>query len=226
MLFATIEEAVRFLDEEVHPQQPPIADAALRARVLALSLALEFPEVDSWQRLFVSGEGFDQRLLILVDALCREHLLGWPLLESLGEVARGEGPAELPTRVLESSVFGALVACVSSYAKASVCDVAWNDEIHTLCVECVYLCLLRCTHACIDELAPEELQAEGYEVLCLRCEALLQEYPTTLEHDARELQQLKGKEGDEATTRRRLALQYRANKKRVLLNAIQYMRSM
>lgn len=72
-----------------------------------------------------------------------------------------------------------------------------------------------------DELAPEELQAEGYEVLCLRCEALLREYPTSLEQDARELQQLRGTEGD----RRQLALRYRANKKRVLLNAIQHMRS-
>lgn len=106
MLFASVEEAVRFLDEEVHPQQPPPAAASLRAQVLNLSLALEFPEIDSWQRLFVSAEGFDQRLLILVDALCREHLLGWPLLESSADLVRGEGPAELPTRVLESSVFG------------------------------------------------------------------------------------------------------------------------
>lgn len=76
-----------------------------------------------------------------------------------------------------------------------------------------------------DELAPGELQEEGYEVLCLRCEALLREFPTTLEQDARELQQLKAREHEEATARRRLALRFRSNKKRVLLNAIQYMRS-
>lgn len=247
VLFANVEEAVCFLDEEVHPQQLPVAGTTpqLRAKVLQLSLELEFPEIESWERLFVSAEGFDQRLLMVIDTLCREHLLGWPLLESLGDVARGEGPAEMPTRVLDSSVFGTH----EGNGCSMICGCAHGvhmeghhplqqrivDTVHTrtpvLVSPCsppvwVFHAVASITINNTDELAPEELQAEGYEVLCLRCEALLGEYPTSLEQDARALQQLRGKEVDEQTRRTQLALRYRSNKKRVLLNAIQHMRSM
>ncbi len=179
-------------------------------------------------------------------------MLGWPLLDSSVELARGEGPAELPTRALDSSIFG-MLGLMRVMVKSKWKKTSFEGKMRGgVLVGCVYHHTTTAPPphhhytTTTDELAPEELQAEGYEILCLRCESLLSSYPTTLEADARMLQQLRsaraagnstqqggdggnGGEGGEGGVsrlhRQQVALQYRMNKKRVLLNAIQYMRS-